>query len=129
MIIPSEDDALFIPRLAEALISGQPIRTSDVFLFRRGLIWIGGLLYVHDEFRLRLVLVHRARWIVDLIAVDIVVGLARAGSRVPTQPGETLISQEQVAYTDMFPSRTRKKREQGGRGGGERRICSFGCAP
>lgn len=48
-----------------------------------GLVRISRFLDVHDELCLRLVLVHRTRRIVDLIAVNVVIALARARPRVP----------------------------------------------
>lgn len=51
------------------------VRTADVFLLWRGLIWICGLLDVDNKFALRFVLVHRSSGIVDLVAVDAIVGL------------------------------------------------------
>lgn len=51
--------------------------TSNMLLLWRRLVCVGGLLDVHYQFLVGLVLVNRPRWIVNFITVDIIVVLAR----------------------------------------------------
>lgn len=47
------------------------VRTSDMLLFRCGLLWTGRLFDIYDKLMLSLLLVDRPSWKVDIIAVDV----------------------------------------------------------
>ena len=58
-------------------------RTSDVLLLGRSLLRVSSLLDVHDQLRLRLVLVDRPGRVVNLVAINVETSLPRPRATKP----------------------------------------------
>ena len=63
-------------------------RTAYMLLFRGTLIRVCCFLDVYDEFPFRLVLVYWTRWIVHIVAVNIVIILPRPRTGIPVTVNE-----------------------------------------